>query len=88
MYTQLSINVFQVKINRILADGQQPRNALVAQTQRDQAKDLFFPPRQCHRTTRRGILVWASLVGHGVYALGHRPNSIALKIIASALAEP
>ena len=84
MYAQLMVDIFQVKINRILANGQHPSNALVAQAMCDQAKDLFFPPRQCHQ--RRGCLVvGAALVSHGGY---YSPNSMALKIMLSALAEP
>lgn len=73
-----------MKLHGAPIDVQGSGNLLGSHTERQKRKNFDFPRRQCHQ--RRGYLVvGASLVSHGVY---YSPNSIALKIICSALAEP
>ncbi len=84
VHAPLSVNAAQMKFDRAVADHQHLGNALVAQAARHQANDLLFPPRQGHQR-RGGICFVAALVSHGVY---YSPNSMALKIMLSALAEP
>lgn len=72
-----------MKLHGAPIDVQGSGNLLGSHTERQKRKNFDFPPRQGHQ--RRGRFSWAALVSHGGY---YRPNSIALKIIASALAEP
>jgi hypothetical protein len=83
-HVEFSVDAPQVRFNRMVTNKQFFSNRLVTHALHEQLQYFYFPRRQCHQ--RRGCLVvGASLVAHGGY---YSPNSIALKIITSALAEP